>query len=1085
MKSRHPPLSINLGFRLLPLAVVKSFSWSGCRVFCSVALLTVLLLTSGSVRAASLDANFTESTFFQNSSPTPNFVSSFQGTSMAWAPDGSNRLFLTRKAGQVRIIENGAMVATPFATETVRTDGECGLLGLAFDPGFATNRFIYLFVTVNATEQQIVRYTASGNLGTNRTVILSGLPTAGQFHNGGGIGFGRDGKIYWAIGDNATNPLTGVDRDTLSLASKVGRANRDGTVPADNPFADGSGPNNDYLWAGGFRNPFTLTFQPGTGDLWVNSVGTGYEQVFVVGRGDNGGWNDFEANQPSAVAANVASSNPAPYARYIKPAIKYRTNGTEYRVIADASTAVATGNGFDSVSVPGAVRSGGIVTITLRSSTFGHNNSSISSNHPFRPGERITITGVADPSFNGVFYIASVLNLPTPTTASTTNLQTNTSFTFVQAGPDAVSGGASTGGISLDSGNSSVVTAVDSGVAYLNTLRIGGSITGGTFLDTTAVPPAYRGNFFFADYNSALVARTTLGTSNMPSSVDLFANGLSSAIDLSIGPDGALYALRFDGSITRWAYNQTAQGLIVTPTQLQTDEGSRIALSVRLAVATTANVSVSVARSSGDADLAVFSGASLTFNSANWSTPQTVVLAAAEDADSINDTADFTISSAGLSSQTATLFALDNDVPELIVTPASLTIQEGRYEELAISLSGPPTSPTTVTTTRTSGDSDLTVTSGASLVFNASNFNTPQFVRLSAAEDADTTADSAVVTVAASGFTSRLVNVSILDDDATPPVITSTPNTQAVVGNPYTTTITASGIPAPVFSITTGPPSMSINPTSGVVTWTPSTPGTFAVTLQASNGSATPASQSFSIIVSPDQPPSASITLPAEGDVIRGSTAEFYGDGIDDVGTVRGEFFIDGVLSYTDTTPGGHYHIGGTHNLFNTTLLSNGPHTLSLRVVDGTGQSAQAQVNVLVANGISNYGAWKLGAFDAGQLADPAIHGNTADYDQDGFNTLLEYFYGGNPLVSDRLGPQLGLSGPQATISFTRRVIASDVTFVVEGTNDLLSGTWSSSGIVLDSTQSLPGGLERLTYLDTTGGSRRFFKIRITDFPSD
>src|SRR5437660_829703 len=93
-----------------------------------------------------------------------------------------------------------------------------------------------------------------------------------------GANIGSITGIYWAIGDNGNG--SGANADLTSLASKIGRANRTGTVPGDNPFVDGAGPNNDYIWARGFRNPFTFTFQRSTGQLWSNTVGTNWEQVF-------------------------------------------------------------------------------------------------------------------------------------------------------------------------------------------------------------------------------------------------------------------------------------------------------------------------------------------------------------------------------------------------------------------------------------------------------------------------------------------------------------------------------------------------------------------------------------------------------------------------------------------------------------------------------------------------------------------------------------------------------------------------------------------------------------------------------------
>src|SRR5687767_14168482 len=147
-------------------------------------------------------------------------------TGMRWAPDGSNRLFVTRQNGEVRVVANGVLLATPFAVvDPVLNWSECGLLGIAFDPNFTMNGYVYLFATVSSTEQQIIRYTAIGDTGVDKTIILDQLPTVGDTHNGGGISIGPDGKLYWAIGDNRLT--TGHDQDLTSLMCKVGRANLD------------------------------------------------------------------------------------------------------------------------------------------------------------------------------------------------------------------------------------------------------------------------------------------------------------------------------------------------------------------------------------------------------------------------------------------------------------------------------------------------------------------------------------------------------------------------------------------------------------------------------------------------------------------------------------------------------------------------------------------------------------------------------------------------------------------------------------------------------------------------------------------
>ena len=235
--------------------------------------LALLLSTASIALSTPVDpGNFSESIYVSGSN-----IGNMTG--IDWAPDGSGRLFVIRKGGfggmqtaEVRIVQNGTVLATPFATETVYTDSECGLIGMCFDPDFLNNHYVYFFMTVSSSEQRIVRYTDTNNIGTNRTVLVTGLPTVGANHDGGAIGIGNDGKLYWAIGDNGVG--SGANADLTSLASKIGRATRIGTVPADNPFIDGAGPNNDYIWARGFRNPFTFTFQRSTGQLWSDTVGT-------------------------------------------------------------------------------------------------------------------------------------------------------------------------------------------------------------------------------------------------------------------------------------------------------------------------------------------------------------------------------------------------------------------------------------------------------------------------------------------------------------------------------------------------------------------------------------------------------------------------------------------------------------------------------------------------------------------------------------------------------------------------------------------------------------------------------------------
>src|ERR1700704_2581782 len=108
-----------------------------------------------------LDSNFSESVLVND---PPNLGNA---TGLAWSPDGSNRLFVARKDGEVRIIKNGMLLSTPFATlSPILTTSECGLLGICFDPDFVHNHYVYLFVTALPGSQQVIRYTDANDVGT-------------------------------------------------------------------------------------------------------------------------------------------------------------------------------------------------------------------------------------------------------------------------------------------------------------------------------------------------------------------------------------------------------------------------------------------------------------------------------------------------------------------------------------------------------------------------------------------------------------------------------------------------------------------------------------------------------------------------------------------------------------------------------------------------------------------------------------------------------------------------------------------------------------------------------------------------------
>lgn len=212
-------------------------------------------------------------------------------SAMAIAPDG--RIFVCEQGGALRVIKNGALLSTPFLTVPVSFQGERGLLGLAFDPGFESNQYVYVYYTTSSSpiRNRISRFTANGDVAATGSEVvvmeLSNLSSATN-HNGGALHFGPDGKLYAAVGDNAS----GSNAQTLvNLHGKMLRINSDGSIPTDNPFYNQATGNNRAIWTLGLRNPFTFAFQSGTGRMFINDVGQSTAEEINDGiAGSNYGW---------------------------------------------------------------------------------------------------------------------------------------------------------------------------------------------------------------------------------------------------------------------------------------------------------------------------------------------------------------------------------------------------------------------------------------------------------------------------------------------------------------------------------------------------------------------------------------------------------------------------------------------------------------------------------------------------------------------------------------------------------------------------------------------------------------------------
>ncbi len=214
-------------------------------------------------------------------------------TAMEIAPDG--RVFVCDKKGLLRVVKGGAVLPTPFLSVAVDGAGERGLLGVAFDPSFASEKWVYVYYTVGGAvaHNRVSRFKVSASNpdvsdGVENVLFdLTDLSSA-QIHNGGAIHFGGDGKLYIATGENAT-PANAQDMNVQ--LGKLLRINKDGSVPSDNPFFASASGNSRAIWALGFRNPYTFAVQPGTGRIFVNDVGQDtWEEINELTRGGNYGW---------------------------------------------------------------------------------------------------------------------------------------------------------------------------------------------------------------------------------------------------------------------------------------------------------------------------------------------------------------------------------------------------------------------------------------------------------------------------------------------------------------------------------------------------------------------------------------------------------------------------------------------------------------------------------------------------------------------------------------------------------------------------------------------------------------------------
>ncbi len=333
-----------------------------CPIFLLAVLVVALLGVVPPVGAQTLPSGFSDALVTAVGSPT----------AIAFTPDG--RMIITGQNGSLRIFKNGALVATPalsFDTGTstanpkICTGGEQGLLGVAVDPAFAANKYIYLFYTArNGSNCSAPNYTAANaadgtpdgtysavNRKANRVsrfvlgtvsstdevdpatevVLVDRMPARGTNHNAGDVHFGKDGFLYISIGDGGTDysgtspgSAGGNDasRDKHVLTGKILRVNRDGGIPASNPFVAGGtrrcnvtgattvGQHCEETFAWGLRNPFRFAMDMNAAGtrFYINDVGQGaFEEVDEGQAGADYGWNCREGRHSNSSSGPCTS----------------------------------------------------------------------------------------------------------------------------------------------------------------------------------------------------------------------------------------------------------------------------------------------------------------------------------------------------------------------------------------------------------------------------------------------------------------------------------------------------------------------------------------------------------------------------------------------------------------------------------------------------------------------------------------------------------------------------------------------------------------------------------------------------------
>lgn len=219
-----------------------------------------------------------------------------------------NKMYVTERGGRVRVVQDGELLPDPILTiPEVSSRAEEGLMGMALDPAYETNRLMYLAYAYQENDGIRVRVVQYEDLQTQlaqRAVIIDNIPAA-RFHAGTRIAFGPDGKLYITTGDASQKDIA---QDLLSLGGKILRINADGSIPTDNPFP------NSEIWSYGHRNSQGISWNPSTGHMYASEHGPsvfdgppGGDEINLIEPGNNYGWPivSHDAQHPDMISPLV------------------------------------------------------------------------------------------------------------------------------------------------------------------------------------------------------------------------------------------------------------------------------------------------------------------------------------------------------------------------------------------------------------------------------------------------------------------------------------------------------------------------------------------------------------------------------------------------------------------------------------------------------------------------------------------------------------------------------------------------------------------------------------------------------------